>query len=101
MIEDIATGRLLRLLEDWTPPRPGFSLYCPGGRNQSAEFTSILAIVSNDLRLLSGMIVIHSNGLRWCDGAMVRWCDGDGMNATGSRECPNGEFGPTKTICNR
>ena len=40
--EDIAAGRLIRLLEDWTPPRPGFSLYYPGRRNPSAGFTAFL-----------------------------------------------------------
>lgn len=43
--EDIATGRLLRLLEDWTPPRPGFSLNYPGRRNPSAEIAAFLAMV--------------------------------------------------------
>lgn len=27
VVQDIAAGRLVRLLEDWTSPRPGFSLY--------------------------------------------------------------------------
>lgn len=43
--DDIAAGRLVRLLEDWTPPRPGFSLYYPGRRNPSAGFTAFLAMV--------------------------------------------------------
>ena len=43
--EDIAAGRLIRLLEDWTPPRPGFSLYYPGRRNPSAGFTAFLEMV--------------------------------------------------------
>lgn len=43
--EDIAAGRLIRLLEDWTPPRPGFSLYYPGRRNPSAGFAAFLALV--------------------------------------------------------
>ena len=47
----------------------------------------------DDLRVLSGIIFINRNGLRWCDG--------EGMNATGSRECPNGEYGPPKTLYNR
>lgn len=42
--EDIASGRLVRLLEDWTPPRPGFSLYYPGRRNPSAGFAAFLAL---------------------------------------------------------
>ena len=43
--DDIAVGRLIRLLEDWTPPRPGFSLYYPGRRNPSAGFAAFLALV--------------------------------------------------------
>lgn len=43
--EDIARGRMIRLLEDWTPPRPGFSLYYPGRRNPTAGFTEFLAMV--------------------------------------------------------
>lgn len=45
VIDDIATGRLIRLLEDWTPPRPGFSLYYPGRRNPSAGLAAFLAVV--------------------------------------------------------
>lgn len=45
VIDDIAAGRLLRLLSDWTPPRPGFSLYYPGRRNPSAGFAAFLAVV--------------------------------------------------------
>jgi len=43
--EDIETGRLIRLLQDWTPPRQGFSLYYPGRRNPSAGFAAFLAMV--------------------------------------------------------
>jgi len=42
--EDIASGRMIRLLEDWTPPRAGFSLYYPGRRNPSAGFGAFLAM---------------------------------------------------------
>lgn len=40
--EDIASGRMIRMLEDWTPPRPGFCLYYPGRRNPSAGFSAFL-----------------------------------------------------------
>ena len=43
--EDLATGRMIRLLEDWTPPLPGLSLYYPGRRNPSAGFAAFLAAV--------------------------------------------------------
>ncbi len=42
--EDIAAGRLIRLMPEWTPDRPGFSLYYPGRRNPSAGFTAFLAM---------------------------------------------------------
>ncbi|TJZ78138.1 LysR family transcriptional regulator [Paracoccus hibiscisoli] len=42
--DDIAAGRLTRLLVNWTPPRPGFSLYYPGRRNPSAGFAAFLAM---------------------------------------------------------
>ncbi|MBV0913723.1 LysR family transcriptional regulator [Anianabacter salinae] len=48
--EDIAAGRLVRLLEDWTPPRPGFSLYYPGRRNPTAGFTAFLSMVREAAR---------------------------------------------------
>lgn len=43
--DDIAAGRLVRLLDDWTPERPGFSLYYPGRRHPSAGFAAFLAMV--------------------------------------------------------
>ncbi|MBL4918914.1 LysR family transcriptional regulator [Szabonella alba] len=43
--EDLAAGRMIRLLEDWTPARPGFSLYYPGRRNPSAGFAAFIAMV--------------------------------------------------------
>lgn len=45
VVDDIAAGRMIRLLPDWTPPRPGFSLYYPGRRNPSAGFAAFLAMV--------------------------------------------------------
>lgn len=43
--EDIATGRIVRLLEDWTPARPGFSLSYPNRRNPSAGFSTFVVSV--------------------------------------------------------
>jgi DNA-binding transcriptional LysR family regulator len=35
---DLAAGRLLRVLEDWCPPFPGYHLYYPSRRQMSAAF---------------------------------------------------------------
>lgn len=43
--EDIHAGRLVRLLEDWTPPFPGLCLYYPGRRHPSAGLAAFLALV--------------------------------------------------------
>lgn len=42
--DDLACGRLLRVLEDWTPPLPGLCLYYPGRRNLSAGMKAFLAL---------------------------------------------------------
>jgi len=40
--DDLASGRLIRVLEDWTPPFGGLCLYYPGRRNPSAAFRAFL-----------------------------------------------------------
>lgn len=42
VVEDIAAGRLVRLLSDWTPPFPGLCIYYPGRRNPSAGLAAFL-----------------------------------------------------------
>lgn len=42
--EDVAAGRLVRVLDDWTPPLPGLCLYYAGRRNPSAGMTAFLAL---------------------------------------------------------
>lgn len=44
VIEDIEKRRLVRVLEDWTPPFPGLSLYYPGRRNQSAALKAFIGL---------------------------------------------------------
>lgn len=36
------TGRLVRLLDDWCPPYPGFHLYHPSRRQQTAGFAKVV-----------------------------------------------------------
>ncbi len=40
--DDIAAGRLVRVLEDWTPILPPLSLYYPNRRNPTAAFKALL-----------------------------------------------------------
>lgn len=42
VLADIKAGRLVRVLEDWTPPYPGLCLYYPGRRNLSAGVRALL-----------------------------------------------------------
>ena len=43
--EDIAAGRLIPVLEDWTPPYPGLRLYFPGRRHQPAKLRALVAML--------------------------------------------------------
>lgn len=47
----------------------------------------------DDRRVPGGIIFISINGLRGRDGK--------GMNAIGSRDCPNEGYGPAQTLDNR
>ena len=40
--EDIEAGRLVRVLEDWTPSQPPLSLYYPSRRNPTAAFKAFI-----------------------------------------------------------
>ena len=42
--EDIAAGRLVRILEDWTPPLEPLCLYYPNRRNSSAAFQAFIGL---------------------------------------------------------
>lgn len=42
--EDIAAGRLVRVLEDWTPPLTPLCLYYPSRRNPSAAFRALIGL---------------------------------------------------------
>jgi len=41
---DIAAGRLVRVLDDWTPPFAGLCLYYPGRRNPSAALKAFVGL---------------------------------------------------------
>ncbi|WP_420103998.1 LysR family transcriptional regulator [Bosea sp. (in: a-proteobacteria)] len=44
VLADIASGDLIRILDDWTPPYPGLCLYYPGRRNLSAGMKAFLTL---------------------------------------------------------
>ncbi|MGK9262925.1 LysR family transcriptional regulator [Sinorhizobium meliloti] len=44
ILPEIKTGRVIRVLEDWTPPYPGLCLYYPGRRNLSAAVRAFLEL---------------------------------------------------------
>ncbi|WP_420963373.1 LysR family transcriptional regulator [Brucella sp. IR073] len=44
VLADIEAGRLVRVLEDWTPPFAGLCLYYPGRRNPSAALKAFVAL---------------------------------------------------------
>ncbi len=45
--EDIAAGRLERVLVDWTPPAAPLCLYYPGRKNPSAAFRAFVDMARN------------------------------------------------------
>lgn len=42
--EDLAAGRLVRVLEDWTPALPALALYYPGRKNPPAAFRALIQV---------------------------------------------------------
>lgn len=46
--DDIEAGRLVRVLEDWTPPFAGLCLYYPGRRNLSAALQAFIALARDE-----------------------------------------------------
>ena len=40
--DDIAAGRLVRVLEDWTPSLAPLALYYPGRKNPPAAFSAFI-----------------------------------------------------------
>lgn len=53
VLADIEAGRLIRVLEDWTPPLSGLCLYYPGRRNPSAALKAFIGL-ARELSARSG-----------------------------------------------
>jgi len=43
--DDVAAGRLIQVLTDWTPPYPGLCLYYPGRRNLPAKMRAFIELI--------------------------------------------------------
>lgn len=43
--QELQSGRLVRLLEDWSPPFPGLYLYYPGRRQTSAALRALIGML--------------------------------------------------------
>jgi DNA-binding transcriptional LysR family regulator len=53
VLADIEAGRLVRVLQDWTPPFAGLCLYYPGRRNPSAALKAFIGL-ARELSAKSG-----------------------------------------------
>ena len=60
--EDIADGRLIQVLDDWTPPYPGLSLYYPGRRHAPAKLTAFIELVREQARRDSAAVSAGATG---------------------------------------
>ncbi|MDC9814061.1 MULTISPECIES: LysR family transcriptional regulator [Rhizobium] len=54
ILSEIEAGRVIRILEDWTPPYPGLCLYYPGRRNLSAGVRAFLELARELSRPAAG-----------------------------------------------
>jgi DNA-binding transcriptional LysR family regulator len=62
---DVAGGRLMRVLEDWTPPFPGLAVFYPGHRHVPAGLRAFIDLVRDaskrELRISpGGRVEIHN-----------------------------------------
>ncbi len=58
--EDVAAGRLVQALDDWTPSYPGLHLYYPGRRHVPAGLRAFIEMVRQLPRLPLGMAIPES-----------------------------------------
>ena len=55
---DIEAGRLVRVLEDWTPPFAGLCLYYPGRRNPSAALKAFIGLAREARWKIGGVTTV-------------------------------------------
>ncbi len=53
VLEHIATGRLVRVLDDWCQPYPGYHLYCPSRRQSSGALAVVVEALRHRVRSAS------------------------------------------------
>lgn len=56
--EDLASGRLVRVLEDWTPPLAPLALYYPGRKNPPAAFSAFIQVARD---FVNSNTAVHSD----------------------------------------
>jgi len=63
--EDLATGRLVRVLQEWTPPFPGLALYYPAGRHMPAGLRVFIDLIRElDIRQAGERATTPRKGIR-------------------------------------
>lgn len=61
--EDIATGRLVSVLDDWSPPLAPLSLYYPGRKNPPAAFSAFVQ-AAQEFAVANGQSLRHEDRAR-------------------------------------
>jgi DNA-binding transcriptional LysR family regulator len=62
VVAELASKKLVRVLEDWTPKYPGFCLYYPGHRHVPAALRAFAQLLQEDTMLKKAAVVAPSRG---------------------------------------
>ena len=85
--DDIASGRLVEVLSEWTPSYPGYCLYYPGRRHMAASLRAFVDL-AREIVFLSFAIA-----RRRLDRHRTGWSDRGACAATGSADGRIGMLG--------